>query len=58
LEGEVDQSSAASVFPEDEAAGFVLRCRARPSSNVRIRTHQDEEMRAHRLALGLLAPHA
>ena len=58
IEGTVDQSSAATVFPEDDAAGFVLLCRAQPRSNVRIRTHQADQMRAHRLAHGLPAPYA
>ncbi len=58
LHGRVDQSSADSYFPEDEAAGFVLLCRARPRSSLRIRTHQAAEMRAHRLAHGLPAPYA
>jgi ferredoxin len=56
--GKVDQSAADSYFPEDEAAGFVLLCRARPRSSVRIRTHQAAEMREHRLAHGLPAPYA
>jgi ferredoxin len=58
LEGEVDQSAADSYFREDEEAGFVLPCRARPRSDLRIRTHQALEMRAHRLAHGLPAPYA
>jgi ferredoxin len=58
VDGKVDQSSADSYFPEDEAAGFVLLCRARPRSNLRIRTHQAIQMRAHRLAHGLPAPYA
>src|ERR1700693_1753110 len=40
LDGTVDQSSADSFFPEDERAGFVLLCRARPLSDLRIPTHQ------------------
>jgi ferredoxin len=58
VEGEVDQSSADSFFPEDEEARFVLLCRARPLSDLRIRTHQANEMRAHRLRHGLPAPYA
>jgi ferredoxin len=58
VEGKVDQSSADSFFREDEEAGFVLLCRAQPRSNLRIRTHQALEMRAHRLAHGLPAPYA
>ena len=56
LEGKVNQSAAEPFFPEDEAAGFVLLCRARPCSDLRIRTHQAKEMRTHRLEKGLPAP--
>src|SRR5438105_9416062 len=56
LEGKVDQSEALRIYPQDEAAGFVLLCSAFPRSPLRIRTHQKEEMRAHRRALGLPAP--
>ncbi len=58
VEGKVDQSSADTYFKEDEKAGFVLLCRARPCSDLRVRTHQALEMRAHRLAHGLPAPYA
>jgi ferredoxin len=58
LEGTVDQSAADAFFPQDEAAGFVLLCRARPRSNLRILTHQVNQMREHRLAHGLPAPYA
>jgi ferredoxin len=56
LEGKVDQSEARRVYPLDEAAGFVLLCSAYPRSDVRILTHQKEQMRAHRRAQGLPAP--
>jgi ferredoxin len=56
LEGKVDQSEARRLYPEDEAAGFVLLCSAFPCSDLHIRTHQREEMRAHRRAHGLPAP--
>ncbi len=56
--GNVDNSRADSYFPQDLAAGFVLLCTARPLADVRIRTHQENEMRAHRLELGLPAPYA
>lgn len=56
LEGRVDQSEARRFYPQDEAAGFVLLCSAFPRSALRIRTHQKEEMRAHRSAFGLPAP--
>jgi ferredoxin len=56
LEGRVDQSEARRYYPQDETAGFVLLCSAYPRSALRIRTHQKEEMRAHRRSLGLPAP--
>lgn len=56
VEGQVDQSEARRVYPQDEAAGFVLLCSAYARSDLRIRTHQKEQMRAHRQALGLPAP--
>lgn len=56
LEGRVDQSEALRVYPQDEAAGFVLLCSAYARSDCRILTHQKEQMREHRRALGLPAP--
>jgi ferredoxin len=56
LEGRFDQSEARRYYPQDEAAGFVLLCSAFPRSDLRIRTHQKEQMRDHRRALGLPAP--
>lgn len=58
LEGAVEHDHPDSYFPEDEAAGFILLCRAMPRSAVRVLTHQEWEMREHRLALGLPAPYA
>ncbi len=58
LEGEVDQSKADAYFAEDRAAGFVLICRATPRSDLILKTHQEWEMRRHRLALGLPAPYS
>ena len=58
LAGEVDQSDADLYFPEDRAAGFVLLCRAKPLTDLRIRTHAAHEMREFRLAHGLPAPYA
>jgi ferredoxin len=58
LEGKVEHDHPDSYFAEDEAAGYVLLCRAMPRSAVRIRTHEEWEMREHRLALGLPAPYA
>lgn len=57
LSGTVDQSSANSYFPEDERAGFVLLCTAKPLSDVRVRTHEQVLMRQHRAKLGLPAPY-
>jgi ferredoxin len=57
LEGRVDQSDSDSWFAEDHAAGFVLLCTAKPRSDVRILTHQQDEMRLHRVSLGLPAPY-
>ncbi len=54
--GEVDNSSARRYFEADRQAGFILPCTARPRSPLRLRTHQEEAMRQHRLALGLPAP--
>ena len=56
LEGKVDQSEALRYYPEDAAAGFVLLCSAYPRSDLRILTHQKEQMRAHRRAHHLPAP--
>ena len=56
LSGEVDQSEARRYYPEDRAAGFVLLCSAHARSDLRVQTHQKEEMRQHRKALGLPTP--
>jgi ferredoxin len=56
LQGRVDQSEARRLYPQDEAAGFVLLCSAYPRSDLRILTDQREAMRAHRRAHGLPAP--
>jgi hypothetical protein len=48
----------ADTFAEDEAAGYILLCRAMPRSDLHIRTHQEWEMREHRIASGLPAPYA
>ncbi len=58
IAGDVDQSAAASYFPADRAAGFVLLCTARPRSDLVIETDQQWVMRAHRKALGLPAPYS
>jgi ferredoxin len=58
LEGAVEHDHPDSYFEEDKAAGFILLCRAMPRSAVRVLTHQEWEMRAHRIALKLPAPYA
>src|SRR5918912_1437910 len=58
IKGVVDQTDADAYLPADEAAGFVLLCTAKPRSELYIRTHQQWEMRRHRVALGLPAPYA
>jgi ferredoxin len=56
LQGQVDQSEARRIYPEDEQAGFVLLCSAFARSDLRILTHQKEAMRVHRREHGLPAP--
>ena len=56
--GEFDPSDAVSYYPQDREAGYILLCTARAQSNLRIRTHRQTEMRAHRKKLGLPAPYA
>jgi ferredoxin len=58
LSGAIDQSAANAYFPEDRAAGFALLCTARPRSDLVLTTHQESDMRRHRIALGLPAPYA
>ena len=58
VEGDVDQSASNAYYPEDREAGFVLLCTGRPRSDVTVRTHQQWEMRRHRVACGLPAPYA
>jgi ferredoxin len=56
--GRVDQSDSNTYFPEDAAAGFVLPCTGRPLSDLRLRTHQQVEMRTFRREHGLPAPYS
>ena len=56
--GEFDQSDSVSYYTQDREAGFVLLCTAKPRSPLRIRTHQQTEMRQHRLEQGLPAPYS
>jgi ferredoxin len=56
--GEFDPSDAVSYYPQDREAGYILLCTAKARSNLRIRTHRQTEMRAHRKKIGLPAPYA
>jgi ferredoxin len=56
--GQIDQRDAESYYPQDHEAGYILLCRAKPCSALRIRTHVEQEMRDHRLRLHLPAPYA
>ena len=56
LDGKVDQAEARRIYPQDEAAGFVLLCSAFARSDLRLLTHQKEAMRVHRQEQGLPAP--
>jgi ferredoxin len=56
--GEVDQSDSVSYYPEDREAGFVLLCTGKPRSGLRIRTHQQHEMRKFRRQKKLPAPYS
>ncbi len=58
LAGTVEHDHADAYFDEDKAEGYALLCCAMPQSDVRIRTHQEWEMREHRIANGLPAPYA
>jgi ferredoxin len=56
--GAVDQTDSVSYFPEDRQAGFVLLCTGRPQSELRIRTHQQRQMREFRKEKGLPSPYS
>ena len=56
--GDVDQSDSVSYFPEDREAGFVLLCTGKPRSELRIRTHQQTEMRKFRRQKKLPSPYS
>jgi len=56
--GEFDPSDAVSYYPQDREAGYVLLCTAKARSNLRIHTHMQTEMRAHRKKMSLPAPYA
>lgn len=56
--GKFDQSDSVSYYAQDKDAGFVLLCTAFPRSELRILTHQQDAMRAHRRKLKLPAPYS
>jgi ferredoxin len=56
--GEVDQSESLAYFPEDREAGFVLPCTGKPRSALKLRTHQQQQMREFRKQQRLLAPYS
>lgn len=56
--GEVDQSDSDLYLPQDREAGFILPCTGKPRSDLELKTHQQNAMRAHRLDHGLAAPYA
>lgn len=56
--GRVDQSDANSYFPQDREAGYVLPCTGKAQSDLRLRTHQQDQMRAFRREHGLPAPYS
>jgi len=56
--GEVDQSDSLVYFPADRASGFILPCTGKPRSDLRIRTHQQNQMREFRKQNGLPAPYS
>lgn len=56
--GDYDQSDSDTYFEADRKAGFMLLCTAKALSDLSVCTHQENEMRRHRLALNLPAPYA
>jgi ferredoxin len=56
--GVVDQSDSATYFAEDREAGFALLCTGKAHSDLRIRTHQQQEMRKFRRSKRLPAPYS
>lgn len=56
--GVVDQSDSNTYFPQDRDAGFILPCTGKARSDLRVRTHQQHEMRAFRRSLRLPAPYS
>ena len=56
--GDVDQSDSLVYFPEDREAGFILPCTGKTRSALKLRTHQQTQMRDFRKHKGLLAPYS
>lgn len=56
--GEVDQSDSLVFFPQDREAGFLLPCTAKPRSALRIRTHQQKQMRQFRKERRVVSPYS
>ncbi len=56
VSGSVDQSAALHYYAADQQAGFALICTAQPRSDMHLRPHTVEEMRAHRIAHHLPVP--
>ena len=56
--GAVDQSDSLAYFPEDREAGFILPCTGKPRSALKLRTHQQRQMREFRKQKRLLAPYS
>jgi ferredoxin len=56
LAGEFDNSDARRYYEQDRQGGFALICRAKPCSDLRLRTHQTQAMRKHRDVYGLPYP--
>lgn len=56
IEGEMDQRDSRRYYPADQAAGFVLPCTGRPLTDVVLKTHARDAMRAARRAAGLPFP--
>lgn len=50
LEGEVDHSDAQRYYDVDEEENFVLTCRAKPRSDLRLRACTYDEILEHRAA--------
>ena len=56
--GEVDQADSLVYFSDDREAGFVLPCTGKARTDLRIRTHQQKQMRQFRKQKKLPAPYS